>query len=190
MPAVKLSGTKYVLSQLRKVQPEVAKALNKNVKSAARPLVNKARGFVPSTSPLSGWENQTGIWGENKRGFNASLMKKGIGFSTAATKPNRSGFSYVAYFYNKSAAGAIYETAGRKNPQGQQWQKNGKSKDYSHSANPNAGKQFISSMGSVGTGKKSGRALFKAWNADQGRVKDAIVKSYAEMISKFNKGAL
>jgi hypothetical protein len=35
------------------------------------------------------------------------------------SKPNKNGFVALARILNKSAAGAIYETAGRKNPKGQ-----------------------------------------------------------------------
>jgi hypothetical protein len=188
MPAVKLSGVKYVLSQLNKVSPEARKNINKEVKKAAKPVVSKARGFIPSSSPLSGWESTSGEWGD--RGFNSAKVKSGIGFSTGATKPNRNGYSYLAYFYNKTAAGAIYETAGRKNPSGQPWNPRSKSKQTSHSANPNAGRQFINALGSVGTGKDAGRAIFKAYSQDNGKVRDAIVKTYADVVAKFNKGAL
>jgi hypothetical protein len=113
-----------------------------------------------------------------------------LGFSTGATKPNRNGFSYLAYFYNRSAAGAIYETAGRKNPGGQPWDPSSGSNKYSRSRNPNAGKQFIDSLGAVGQGQLQGRLMRRAWNQDNGQVKDAIVKSYAAVVSKFNRGAL
>jgi hypothetical protein len=188
MPAVKLSGVKYVLSQLNKVSPEARKNISKEVKKAAKPIVSKARGFVPSSSPLSGWESTSGEWGD--KGFNSSKIKSGLGFSTAATKPNRNGYSYLAYFYNKTPAGAIYELAGTKNPTGRPWQKGSTSKKYSHSANPKAGQQFINALGAVGTGKGAGRLMAKAISQDQGRIRDAIVKTYADVVSKFNKGAL
>ena len=174
---IKLSGVKYVLSQMSKVNPESRKTLTKEVKKTAKPIVTKARGFVPSASPLSGWESSNGIWGSRR--FDSVVMKRGIGFSTGSTKPNRNGFSYLAYFYNKSAAGAIYETAGRKT-NGQQ----GKS------ANPRAGQQFIQALGAVGKGKMEGRAMYSAVNEDQGRITGAIIKAYTEVIGKFNRGEL
>lgn len=188
MPAVKLEGVKYVLSQLNKVTPESRKEVMANVRVAAKPLVRDARGYVPSKSPLSGWLNKSGDWGN--RAFDSSAMKRGIGFSTASTRPNRRGFSYVAYFYNKTAAGAIYETAGRKHPNGQPWDPRTTRKRYSHSANPKAGQQFIQALGSVGQGQMAGRAMFRAWNNDNGKIKDAIIRSYTQVIAKFNRGIL
>jgi hypothetical protein len=172
---VKLSGVRYVLSQLNKVEPESKKALNKEVRDAAKPIVTKARGYVPTSSPLSGWESKSGIWGT--KSFESPIVKRGIGFTTGSTKPNMSGFSYLAYFYNKSAAGAIYETAGRKT-----------SGSQGKSANPNAGQQFIQALGAVGKGQMAGRAMFRAVNEDEGKVTASIVKSYTEVIGKFNRG--
>lgn len=188
MPATKLSGVKYVLSQLSKVNPEARKGVNKNVRAAAKPLVRNARGFVPSKSPLSGWTSTKGEWGN--RAFNSGIMKAGIGFSTKSSRPNRNGFSYVSYFYNRSAAGAIYETAGRVNPNGQIWRPDATSKKNSHSMNPHAGRQFIQALGAVGKGQMAGRAMFRAWNNDNGKVRDAIIRSYTEVITKFNRGVL
>lgn len=174
---VKVSGVKYVLSQMSKVDPESRKQLTKEIKTTAKPIVNKARGFIPSTSPLSGWESSNGVWGS--RHFDSSVMKRGINFSTGSTKPNLRGFSYLAYFYNKSAAGAIYETAGRKT-----------SGSQGKSANPKAGQQFIQALGAVGKGKLEGRAMFRAVHEDQGKVTGAIVKAYTDVIGKFNRGEL
>lgn len=188
MPATKLSGVKYVLSQLSKVNPEARKGVNKEVRAAAKPIVRNARGFIPTESPLSGWKSTTGKWGS--RHFDAPAMKKGIGFSTKSSRPNRSGFSYVAYFYNRSAAGAIYETAGRKNPNGQPWDPSSSRKRYSHSPNKNAGRQFIQALGAVGKGQMAGRAMYRAWNEDNGKVRDAIIHAYTHVISRFNRGAL
>lgn len=222
MPAVKLSGVKYVLSQLNQVSPEARKNITKEVKRAAKPIVSKARGFAPSSAPLSGWESDKGLWGQSPRRYSAAEVKAGIGFSSSPTKPNRSGYSYVAYFYNKSVAGSIYETAGRKSgmngrqqaPSVQHYSnagtKNAKAdymvrssdKAYSQSANPNAGSQFIGAMGKLHTvqrlagqagrvsRKANGRLMFRAVGEDQGKVRDAIVKTYADVVSKFNKGAL
>lgn len=174
---VKLSGVKYVLSQLSKVEPESRKALNAEVRAAAKPIVKKAQGFIPASSPLSGWTNTGGRWGS--RHFDAPVMRRGIGFSTGSTKPTWKGFSYLAYFYNKSAAGAIYETAGRKTSGGQ-----GKSH------NPRAGQQFIMALGAVGKGSLAGRAMYRAVNEDQGKVRDSIVRAYTNVIARFNRGEL
>lgn len=206
---VEISGVKKMLRDLRKIQPEAAKALTKEVRAAAKPVVSKARGYAPTEAPLSGWGIARGVW-EN-RTYVAAEVKRGIGFSTKPTKPNRRGFSYTAYIYNKTAAGAIYETAGRKNPNGQPSQAStrGKYSSYidtsnkvSKSANPHAGKQFIDSMGQMykaqrvegqagRLGRKfNGRLIFRAWGEDQGKVLGAIAKAYDGVVDKFNRGGI
>jgi hypothetical protein len=193
---------------LRKFEPELAKETQREMVSLLKPIVNKARGFVPSQAPLSGWGNNVGIWGGD-RTYNAATIKRGIGYSTSPGKPNKRGFRSLASVFNKSAAGAIYETAGRKNPQGQPpakrtvafrggevvpaWESG---KDINTSANPNAGKAFINSMGQMYVAKRqqgqggrvgrkmNGRLIFRAWGEDQGRTNAAIIKAIEKSMSK------
>ena len=196
---VELDNAVALSKALKQYAPELAKETQKEIAGHLRKVVNQARGFVPSDSPLSGWGNATGIW--EYRAFNAGLIKRGLGYSTTPTKPNKRGFRSLATIFNKSASGAIYETAGRKNPQGlppaQRVKKyrNGKfitewqmDKTVNKSANPNAGRQFINALpplvdsqqsNSAGrrTRKTKGRLLFRAWANDQGKTTAAVVKA-------------
>jgi hypothetical protein len=196
---VELDNAVALSKALKQYAPELAKETQKEIAGHLRKVVNQARGFVPSDSPLSGWGNAVGIW--QYRAFDAGLIKKGLGYSTTPTKPNKRGFRSLATIFNKSAAGAIYETAGRKNPQGlppaQRVKKyrNGKfitewqtDRTVNKSANPNAGRQFIGALpplvdsqqsNSAGrrTRKTKGRLLFRAWANDQGKTTAAVVKA-------------
>jgi hypothetical protein len=196
---VELDNAVALSKALKQYAPELAKETQKEIAGHLRKVVNQARGFVPSDSPLSGWGNATGIW--EYRAFNAGLIKRGLGYSTTPTKPNKRGFRSLATIFNKSASGAIYETAGRKNPQGlppaqrvkkyrngkfiTEWQSD---KTVNKSANPNAGRQFIGALpplvdsqqsNSAGrrTRKTKGRLLFRAWANDQGKTTAAVVKA-------------
>jgi hypothetical protein len=203
MPA-ELQGAVALRKALNQYAPELAKETQKEVAGHLRKVVNRARGFVPADSPLSGWANPVGEW--EYRAYNSGVIRKGLGFSTAPTRPNKRGFRSLATIFNKSAAGAIYETAGRKNPQGQPaagrvtgwtggafgkgtlgkvWESG---KTINRSANPNAGRQFINALpplvdsqqsNSAGrrTRKTKGRLLFRAWAEDQGRTTAAVVKA-------------
>ena len=214
MPIV-LSGVEQTIAMLGRFQPHAAKAVQQKVKQATRPLVAKARGFAPATSPLSGWGKEVGAWAG--RAYNGLDVKLGIGFDDTPTKPNRKGFSYSAYIYNKSAAGQIYETAGRRHPNGRSWAPSvqhyadagtqaarpdymvrSSDKKYSQSANPKAGKQFIDSMDPIykatrvkgqrgrSSKKQNGRLIFKAWGEDNGKVLGAVAAAYNEVINRFN----
>ena len=193
-----VSGALELRKALRKVQPELAKETEKEIRSLLKVVTVKARGFVPSEAPLSGWGKAVGVW-EN-RVFSTSDIKRGIGYSTAPSKPNKRGFRSIATIFNKSAAGAIYETAGRKNPTGQPTQASTRgvyssyvdtSGKVNKSANPNAGKQFIDALpplvdsqqsGVAGrrTRKTKGRLLFRAWAEDQGKTNAAVLKAISK----------
>jgi hypothetical protein len=194
MPA-ELQGAVALRKALNQYAPELAKETQKEVAGHLRKVVNRARGFVPADSPLSGWANPVGEW--EYRAYNSGVIRKGLGYSTAPTRPNKRGFRSLATIFNKSAAGAIYETAGRKNPSGQPSQASTRGRYSSYidtsnkvnkSANPNAGRQFIDALpplvdsqqsNSAGrrTRKTKGRLMFRAWAEDQGRTTAAVVKA-------------
>jgi hypothetical protein len=92
--------------------------------------------------------------------------------------------------------GAIYETAGRKNGQGQDWvgpKAGGASKGVSRSVNPYAGNQFISNLGQLygpnrkGDHRMMGRLIFRAWAKTQGRANASVFKAIEKTTEKFNK---
>jgi hypothetical protein len=201
MPA-SLQGAVAFRKALKKISPEASKQVNKEIAGLLRSVTNKAKGFVPSEAPLSGWGNEVGEW--SYRAFNKSLIKSGIGYSTVPSKPNKRGFRSLAKIFNKSAAGAIYETAGRKNPTGQPVFKRTKftpatyvesGKGFNRSWNPNAGQQFIDALpplvdsqarNAAGrrTRKTKGRLIFRAWAEDQGRTNAAVIKAFEKTMDK------
>lgn len=196
---VELQGAVELRKALKEYAPDLAKETQKEIAGHLRKVVNRAKGFVPATSPLSGWANPVGEW--EYRAFNSSAIKRGLGYSTTPSKPNKRGFRALAQIFNSSAAGAIYETAGRKSPMGQApakrtiayrggqivpaWESG---RDVNKSANPRAGKQFIDALpplvdsqqsNSAGrrTRKTKGRLMFRAWAEDQGKTTAAVVKA-------------
>lgn len=206
MPA-EVVGALELRKAMKLLVPDIAKESQKEIAGLLRSITNKARGYVPSEAPLSGWGKAVGLW-EN-RVYDAGTIKRGITFSAAPSKPNQRGFRSLATIYNKSAAGAIYETAGRKNPMGQPAAKRtiayrgGKivpawesGKDINTSANPYAGKQFIEAMpplykaqrqaGQSGRSsrKMNGRLIFRAWGEDQGRTQGKVIKAIENSLHK------
>jgi hypothetical protein len=112
-----LGGTE-LRSSLRKFEPDLSKEMQTEVANLLKPIIKKARGYIEKEFTPSNWrgESKTGKWPI----YNATLMRRGIGYKTTPSKPNRRGFIYAASMHNKTASGAIYETAGRKNPSGMQ----------------------------------------------------------------------
>jgi len=190
-----VSGALELRKALNKIEPALAKESEKEIRALLKVVTKRAKGYVPSEAPLSGWGNARGIW-EN-RVFSTTDIRRGIGYSTAPSRPNKRGFRSLASIFNKSAAGSIYETAGRKNPQGQPTQASTRGRFSSYvdtsnkvnrSANPNAGRQFIdalpplvdsqqSSAAGRRTRKTKGRLIFRAWAEDQGKTNAAVIKA-------------
>jgi hypothetical protein len=190
-------GALNLRKALNQYAPDLAKELSKELGDTLRPVVRDARGFVPADSPMSGWAPRS-FSEANFPPYNAAVIKAGIVYKTTPSKPNRNGFTNAIRIQNKSMIGAIYETAGRKNGQGQDWvgpKAGGASKGVSRSNNPYAGNQFISNLGQLyGSGSKNshymmGRLIFRAWAKTQGRANAAVIKSIENTTKKFNKRA-
>ena len=187
MPTIEIRGNVDLRKALRAFAPDLEKQLKKDLAVAMRPVVAKARGFVPAQTPMSGWASRS--FSEAKFPFySASTIKAGIVYSTSPSKINRYGFSSMATITNKSAAGAIYETAGRNGPQ--PWvgpKAGGASKGVSRSVNPGAGATFIENLPPLTSSLKGrGRLIFRAWASDQGKAEGAARTAIDKTTQAFN----
>jgi hypothetical protein len=201
-----VKGAVELRKALKAFTPDLAKETQKEIAAVLKPIVTKARGFIPSTAPLSGWaQSNNGTWGN--RVWSSSDAKRGIGYKTTPSKVNRSGFRSLARIVNASVSGSIYETAGRKNPQGRpqapmsevvaprhpnfgKMTRSG-SKDQSMSNNPRAGQQFIEAMDRTGkivnAYQRQEGASGRASRKMRGR---AIFRAYAEDQGKANAAVI
>ena len=188
MPRIEIRGNVDLRKALRSFAPDLEKQLRKDLAAAMKPVVAKARGFAPANSEvMSQWQPRS--FSEGKFPFyNQSTIKAGIVYSTSPSKVNRYGFSSMATITNKSAAGAIYETAGRNGPQ--PWvgpNAGGESKGVSRSRNRNAGEQFIANLPPLTSSLKGrGRLIFRAWATDQGRAEGAAMTAIDKTTRTFN----
>jgi len=212
---VELKGADKLRKALKQFEPDLAKQTNKEMAAALNPITNKARGFMPaSDSMLSGWTKaSSSTESTNYRHFpkyDQTEAKRGVKYSISPSRPNKRGFVSLARIINSSAGGAIYETSGRKNPNGQPSQAStrGIYSDYidtsnkvNKSLNPNAGRQFIARANALGslvnarprqegqvgrsTRKMTGRVIFRAFSEDQGKVTAAVVKAIEGSADKF-----
>ena len=183
---VEIVGLKEALKAMKKLQPELEKDLKTELRFIVNPIVREAKALVPTKVPgLSNWTSVgksrqiTAATSAFRRGsfprFISNEVRAGIKTEIFPVTHKDNGFYSIARIVNQSPAGAIYETAGRKNPAGQPWNPSNGSHDYSHSRNPNAGLHFINSMPMMrGFGVRRGRLLYAAWDKDQGRILPAI----------------
>lgn len=215
--AVEIDGAVELKRALQLFTPDLAVAMEKKIGAALTPIVEQARSFVPSNAPLSTWR----AYSTKQKGqfpwFNYGEIIHGIGYTTSPSMPNRKGFSYAAQIFNQSAVGAIIETAGRRHPNGRPQSpmvqvytdagtpraryegKNIRNRDKrkSMSDNPNAGLQFINSLGAIFKVKRAkgqkgrvsrkmnGRLIYRAWGENQGKAYDAVNRAIEEAITKF-----
>ena len=219
---VEVKGIVEVQKALKKFAPDLYKEMNKEIRAAMRVVVKEAQGQVPDQiTGLSGWQDQgkqvVSRTAGKVRGFpkyNPNVIRKGLGYSLGRSRRNSAGFVNVYRLLNRSAAGAIYETAGRKNPQGRSpiqsvssdsfvqgfegtYKYKGKVRNRAtrnyNSNNPFAGYQFVTAINdeakleSIGRGRKNqGRLLYAAFAKDQGKVTKATFKAIDTAIYKFN----
>ena len=159
-----VKGAGKLRKALKEYEPDLAKETTKELGNLLKPIAAKARGFMPAESPLSGWAERADGKGKFPT-YNPSIAKKGITYKTSPSRPNNRGWRSLVSLLNKSAAGAIYETAGRKNPGG----------------------NFSPRLGGdpKGNGKLQGRSIFRAWNEDQGKTQGAVIKALEGAAAKF-----
>ena len=160
-----LKGGVKLRKALKQYEPDLAKETTKELGNLLKPIAAKARGYMPAESPLSGWAARSFNEGRFPT-YNGSIAKKGITYKTSPSRPNNRGWRSLVSLLNKSAAGAIYETAGRKN----------------------SGGNFSPRLGGEpkGQGKMQGRGIFRAWNEDQGKTQGAVIKALEGAAAKFN----
>jgi hypothetical protein len=161
---VTVKGGIELRKALKKFTPDLAKETQKEMAVLLKPITAKARGFIPSQAPLTGWGKATG---DGRWVWDGKAARGGVGYKTTPSKVNRSGFKSLARIVNASASGAIYETAGRKNPGG------------------NFSPRLPGTL--VGSGKMAGRVIFRAWSEDKGKTSAAVIKAIESARDKFYK---
>jgi hypothetical protein len=177
---------------LRKLAPETLKAYNAQIAAPLKEITNAARSDVPGTIDnlsrftYAGYERKSRT-GRNRAfpSFEANVVRRGLTYSLAKSRSNRTGWSSLVSLLNKSAAGAIIETAGRQNRYGS---------SQSKSNNPDAGRWFIENLNNgIGnleqtgrTAKTSGRLVGRNLVEDQGKAKATILKVLDQVAAQAN----
>lgn len=184
---IELEGNADFRRALRRFAPDLEKELKKEIGKALRPIVREAKGFVPAVSPMSGWAGRSFSEGRFPT-YNYSTVVGGIRYKSTPSKKNANGFTSMASIENASRVGAIYESAGRANPQGQPWvgPHGPAGHKYSHSNNPRAGEQFIKNLPPlISSLKGTGRLIYRAWRNNQGKAEGAVNQAIDKAMTSF-----
>ena len=193
MPVV-IEGVVGLRKALRNYGTEFLKEFDDKVRNELKPIIKDAKSKVPAQPPgnLYNWAD-TGTLRKSRTtrksafpSYNPTIIKKGLTYSLAKHGQDRTGFVSVFTLFNRSAVGAIIETAGRANPLGS---------SRSKSNNPNAGRRFIGAMNDIGGLKDykgqgqmtSGRLLYAAYWRNRGKALDAIMRAIQEANIKLGR---
>ena len=117
--AIVLTGLKETLKALNDFDKDAVKAFNKVVNKELSSVKKEAQGFVEAKPPLSGWNTQPARNPRTRNGagwpaWDQSIIKSGISTSKAEGKVRKDYTTSAGAIKNKSAAGVIYELAGRR----------------------------------------------------------------------------
>lgn len=121
--AIVLTGLKETLSALKEFDKNAVKEFTKTINSELGLAKKDAQSFVKADPPLSGWatrpaRNPRTRGGAGWPAWDQSIIKGGIKASKAERRVRSDYTTSAGGLINKSAAGAIYELAGRKNNTG------------------------------------------------------------------------
>jgi len=172
MPA-SVKGGVELRKALREFAPDLAKETQKEIKVAITPISKAAKGYVPDRGEvLSGWLPRQMSEGKFPT-FNPSEIKSKIGFKTSPSKPNSRGFRSLAQVFNKSRAGSIYERMGKVTPESR--------------FVLNQDGKFRAPL--KGKDRMQGRLLYRAYDENNGKARQGVLKAIATAGIKLNQRA-
>lgn len=191
-----VEGVPELKKALKKFAPDLRKQMDDEIRVALKEVTNAAKAKVPNQSPggLYNWQDK-GVESVSRTSrarafpkYNARVIRRGLTYSLGRGKRNQSGFSSLYSLLNKSASGAIAETAGRLSGV------TGSSR--SKSSNPQAGARFIAGMNGIGAmkshdgrQKSTGRILFAAYAENEGKALDGVFRAIDKASRLFKERA-
>jgi hypothetical protein len=115
-----LTGIKETVRDLKKFDKDAARAFNKVVNAELSAAKKDAQSYVTAKPPLSGWATQPARNPRSRGGvgwpaWDQSIIKTGITSTRAEGKVRKDYTTSAGALKNRSAAGVIYELAGRTN---------------------------------------------------------------------------
>jgi hypothetical protein len=114
-----LNGVKETLTALKEFDKDAVKRFNKVINSELAGAEKDAKGLISEQPPMSGWRRADAATGRTRGGagwpgWNAGEIKSKITKTKAEGKVRGDYTTSAGALLNKSAAGSIFEVAGRK----------------------------------------------------------------------------
>lgn len=170
-----LKGYNDFKKQLKEFDPDLRRAMDREVRGVLKPIAAKAATFVPER-PLSGWRLGSGRVGpERMPDWDQGEVRKNIKVRQGGRRRRGNATQAAWKISNLSAAGSAMETAGKRND-----------------GNPPMGDVFIKAL-TLYHGKPS-RLIYRAWDEAGGEKKITaevfgIVKLYESKLERGLKSA-
>jgi hypothetical protein len=166
--AIVLTGVKETLKALESFDKQAVKEFTKVINSELSVAKKDAQGFVAGAPPLSGWNTQPPKKPRSRGGagwpaWDQSVIRQGISVSKAEGKVRRDYTTSAGSIKNKSAAGVIYELAGRTNRSG----------------------RFISNLEKRET--QASRLIWKSVDKNKDRIIKNVFNAFEDVKSKLQK---
>ena len=115
----RMIGLEQTIRDLKQFNPAALKIMNKEIYQVMKKIQVDARQLMPTATPLTNWGKPAKEGSDWERlQFNPKAARMGV--KTKIERQRRKGnvVSRAYLIINSDAAGAVYETAGRKNPKG------------------------------------------------------------------------
>lgn len=178
-----LTGIKETIDALKEFDKDAVKRFNKvintelgNAETSARVIVSRINNSQGTGTPMSGWRQNNAAKPSSTRGgagwpgFNPGEVSAGIVKSKAQRRVRGDYTTSAGALLNKSAAGAIFEVAGRKSK---------------GSADRTQGAQFLRNLGNR-FGKAS-RLIWSVVDKDKARIERNVANALEEAKRELNR---
>jgi hypothetical protein len=154
-----VKGAVELRKALRKFTPDLSKKMSAEIGMALKPITRSAKGYLPDQREVLSGWLPRQMSEGTFPTYNVQIVKAGVGYKTTPS--------------NKSRAGAIYEIMGRINPDSRFVQ--------------NQDGKYLNKM--VGKNQLQGRALYRAYEENNGKATVAVIKAIESTAAKLNDRA-
>jgi hypothetical protein len=160
-----LTGIKETLDALKEFDKDAVKRFNKVINTELAGAQRDAKNQIDDKPPMSGWRETDAIKGKTRGGagwpgWNAGEIKSKITKTRAEGKVRKDFTTSAGALLNKSAAGSIFEVAGRKTAAG---------------FGTSSADQFLRTLGNR-FGKAS-RVVWRVVDKDRARIQANVAKA-------------
>jgi hypothetical protein len=163
-----LNGIKETLEALAEFDKNAVKRFNKVINDELSAAQSTAKGFVPMDPPMSGWRKTDAAkptstrGGKGWPGWDAGAIQAGIVKTKAQGKVRGDYTTSAGALKNNSAAGAIFEVAGRR------------------TSGNGTGQSFISTLNREDRGGKPSRLIWRVVDKDREKIERNVAKALDE----------